>query len=479
LSQGNRASSRHREASDERETNAGVAIGHGGTCTELNSLPANQTTSKKQLPIRLLSISFTAFLLHSYHPVHTQLVFFSHQSRLTAISKSWRIICGAGLLLATTFIVRQAQGDDLFVASYDSTVSKITNTGNVSTIIGGMDIFRGLAFDGDGNLFVTHNDVISKITKTGVVSIFAKGLHQPYGLAFDFHGDLYVANAGDDTIVKVTSAGVVSTFATGLRQPSGIAFDASGTLFVLGAQGRIYKVTNTGQVSTFVYSIRRDTVYAESLALNSDGDLFVSGSPDNTILKVTKTGIPTVFATGIHYALGLAFDSHGDLFVANNEKKIFKVTQAGVASIFFTDLSAIPRALAFEHPLPPPPKSTPTAPPLADPQAELKIFVKDMGRLWRNDDFATFIQIYGIPGEFDSELIKEGQQATMSKNPQIQERHEQMAQAFDSLANLTPTLNANGDEATYMVTSPPGKGSSGINGPIVMIKINGKWYVKL
>ena len=85
-------------------------------------------------------------------------------------------------------------------------------------------------------------NTISRFTGTGpgtystIATTVATGLNNPYGLAFDGQGDLFVANlqsgtAGTGSITKVapTGAGTFgpgTTFAPSLSRLEGLAFDA-------------------------------------------------------------------------------------------------------------------------------------------------------------------------------------------------------------------------------------------------------------
>jgi len=121
-----------------------------------------------------------------------------------------------------------------------------------------------VAVDGSGNVYVadTGNSTIRKITPTGNVTTLAGTAGQsgyadgagtaalfnaPSGLAIDADGDLFVADTGNHTVRLVTSAGVVTTLVgaagrdgtvpgplpASLDFPAGIAFDpASGDLLV-------------------------------------------------------------------------------------------------------------------------------------------------------------------------------------------------------------------------------------------------------
>jgi hypothetical protein len=86
------------------------------------------------------------------------------------------------------------------------------------------------------------------------------------------------------------------------------------------------------------------------LAFDSAGNLYVANSGASTIEKFTTNGVGSVFASsGLNYPVGLAFDSAGNLYVANNSGyTIEKFTTNGVGSLFASTGSGSPYALAFD-----------------------------------------------------------------------------------------------------------------------------------
>ena len=185
---------------------------------------------------------------------------------------------------------------DLFVASYrtpagNRTVAEVSSQGTISTAASGFNEPNALAFDASGNLYVVNygNGTISRMTPAGNVSVFATGFTNPAGLAFDGNGNLFVANSGNGTVSKVTPAGVVSTFSSGFSNPFGLAFDGNGNLYVADFNVfKIYKVTPTGTVSTFV----RVTL-PSGLAFDASGNLYVTSG---IITKITPDGITSTFS---------------------------------------------------------------------------------------------------------------------------------------------------------------------------------------
>lgn len=114
--------------------------------------------------------------------------------------------------------------------------------------------------------------------------------------------------------------------------------------FLLGSTCRadfIYVSTNDAVIQ--VDPAANTTVVASGfsrprgLAFDSSGNLFVAELLTDTIRKISPGGSVSIFASGISHPVGLAFDSAGNLYVANNGppiNAITKITPGGVASFF-------------------------------------------------------------------------------------------------------------------------------------------------
>jgi DNA-binding beta-propeller fold protein YncE len=190
----------------------------------------------------------------------------------------------------------------------------------------------GLVFDAEGNLYVASNHrsnfSIKKVLVDGTVTTFADStlLDGPHGLVLDSQGNLYVANSAGDSIVKFTPDGVGTIFADfhdGLTEPISLAFDAAGTLYVTNvdggapvSKGRVLKFTPDGVGSVF-NEIGFQAAYG--LALDRDGNIYVSNNAGNTVEKFAPDGTNLgVFASsGLNAPLGIMFDRSGNLYVAN------------------------------------------------------------------------------------------------------------------------------------------------------------------
>src|SRR5262249_14861509 len=131
----------------------------------------------------------------------------------------------------------------------------------------------------------------------------AARFYRPSGIAVNSAGIIYVADTFNHTIRKIDTAQLVSTVAG----VAGLAGNADG----IGTTARFN--------------------YPSGLAMDSDGNLYIADSGNNTIRKMTPGGVVTTLGgmpgiTGsadgqgsvarFYYPEGLALDSAGALYVA-------------------------------------------------------------------------------------------------------------------------------------------------------------------
>jgi hypothetical protein len=226
---------------------------------------------------------------------------------------------------------------------------------------------RGLAFDSIGDLFVATNfcdDVacyatILKITPAGVQGTFAtlSGNFFAEGVVTDRADNVYVdaqdgsAPNAPSTIFKFAPDGTQSAFGSVPGQSFGPAFDSAGNLYVPdNVFPTIYKFTPDGTRSVFVGPSAFDPdIGPIGLAFDRFDNLFVSAG--GTILKFTQSGVESTFATGLHAPRGLAFDSIGNLLVAEigvpPPGDILKFTPGGKKSVFASGFDQVNRGPQF------------------------------------------------------------------------------------------------------------------------------------
>jgi hypothetical protein len=106
-----------------------------------------------------------------------------------------------------------------------------------------------------------------------------------------------------------------------------------------------------------------------------------------------------------------------------------------------------------------------------DPQADLSTAIPDFIRLFQSGDLVSLALNYMPPDAAPSEEARAAmaqQFQQMTQSPQFQQRMQQEVIKMQLIENLTPTYDATGNQATY--TPPDG------SDPVVMIKVNGRWY---
>ncbi len=248
-----------------------------------------------------------------------------------------------------------------------------------------------LIADTTGNLFIadSRNHVIRKISTNGIVSTFAgqagtpgnsdgTGMARfdtPSGIALAPNGDLYVSDTGNHTIRRVTPAGAVTTFAGTADQsgftdalgsaarfnsPLGLAVAADRTIFVADSGNHLVR-TIAPDRTVRTLAGRAETWGTEDgtggnarfngpvgVAIDSDGNIFVSDSNNHAIRRITRAGVVTTWAgiAGVDGATNgdrlaatfskpaeLAFDKHGNLFVADSFNHLIrKISRDGKVS---------------------------------------------------------------------------------------------------------------------------------------------------
>lgn len=202
---------------------------------------------------------------------------------------------------------------------------------------------RDLAFDAKGNLYA----VDGRFGEGAMVRSNIKKI-SPAGYSIDFVGNINRYGSKD-------GVGTDATF----KILKAIDFDPSGVAYVAD-ESTIRKITPTAAVSTIAGNLS-ETGYVngqaqsarfrriQGLAIDSNGNIFVSDGENHAIRKITPTGVVSTFAgpstwnpgfadgTGsaaqFYYPGQIAIDSNDNLYVADQyNNRIRKITPAGVVT---------------------------------------------------------------------------------------------------------------------------------------------------
>jgi autotransporter-associated beta strand protein len=293
-------------------------------------------------------------------------VYISDGSRLRKVTAATGIIntiAGPGGFSLLYDSVVDGAGN-VYVTDLDGVVHKVAPGGSVTNIVGAGGygfsgdggaatnaVFKwlwGIARDGSGNIYVADqfNYRVRKDTvSTGIISTFAgsgrgnfwgdggsatsAGLDSPEGVAFDSSGNMFIADTFNNRVRKVTTGGTISTFAgTGfagfsgdggaatsakLNEPTSVAVDSNGNVFVCDSvNARIRKITPGGMISTYAggggslgdggpatsANLQLQSGWAGStIALDKYNNLYIPDNGNARVRKVTaSTGIITTVA---------------------------------------------------------------------------------------------------------------------------------------------------------------------------------------
>ncbi|MHB1957404.1 MAG: SMP-30/gluconolactonase/LRE family protein [Acidobacteriaceae bacterium] len=173
--------------------------------------------------------------------------------------------------------------------------------------------------------------------------------------AVDLESNIYVAFSGQRgqqtpvSVFQIDAEYQVRPFATGILNATGLALDAEGNLYVSSRhEGTVYRVTPSGAKSVFAEGMG----VATGLAFDRDGFLYV-GDRSGTVFKISPTRQVFVFATlePSVSAYHLAFNDGGTLLVSgpttSANESIHAIEPNGEISCFYTGLGR-PQGMAFD-----------------------------------------------------------------------------------------------------------------------------------
>ncbi|HEY4299889.1 MAG TPA: immunoglobulin domain-containing protein [Candidatus Didemnitutus sp.] len=241
-----------------------------------------------------------------------------------------------------------------------------------------------VAVDAAGNAFVADsgNNAIRRVTPAGDVTTVAglypasagaiDGLgsdarfHMPTGLAVGPMGEVYVADTGNSTIRIIAPRGAVSTLAHTASPPHWLAVDDGGNVYASEENRVIEKISPGGTITRFAGAPggsitadgKADNWTPAGLAFDHHGNLFVADDSTDGIREISPTGMITTVALSASYGtplitpMGIAVDADDNLFVVSqgvldptdNRMHAFvsKITPTGAVTLVAGDPGSTP-----------------------------------------------------------------------------------------------------------------------------------------
>jgi len=169
----------------------------------------------------------------------------------------------------------------------------------------------GVAVDAVSNLYVVGSaNLVTKFNANGGPAVFTSSvaLLNPQAVAVDGGGNVYISDTGHNRIVQLNASGNLTGFT---------ASTAGTGLLSLVAPITIGSVTINSAVTVSGIAVNNGIVYAATQGVS------VNGSGYSSILgfDAASGATTTIVLTGFANPSGIAFDSSGNLYVADTGNK--------------------------------------------------------------------------------------------------------------------------------------------------------------
>lgn len=197
------------------------------------------------------------------------------------------------------------------------------------------------AFDPAGSLYVTFSGSrgekvpmsLFRVDPDGELNPLENEIVNPTGLAWGPDDCLYVSSRQEGSVYRIAPNREPEMVADELGIATGIAFDREGILYVGDRRGTIFRIEPNGEPRTFCRL--EPSVAAFHLAFDAEGDLFVTApslAPVDPVYRVGRDGEVSVFLSGFGRPQGIAFDTEGNLYVAEglaNDSGLYRISPEG------------------------------------------------------------------------------------------------------------------------------------------------------
>jgi len=189
-----------------------------------------------------------------------------------------------------------------------------------------------------------------------LATLLSENLHPVANPAVDEESNVYVTFSGSrgqsvpTSLFRIDDGSDLHPISVEIMNPTGLALDKDGNLYVSSRHdGAVYRLSTTSELTTYAEGMG----VATGIAFDAQGNLYV-GDRSGTIFKIAPDRQIFVFATlePSVAAYHLAFGPNGNLYVtgptASSNDCVYEIDQAGAVMPFFSHLGR-PQGLAFDR----------------------------------------------------------------------------------------------------------------------------------
>jgi DNA-binding beta-propeller fold protein YncE len=191
----------------------------------------------------------------------------------------------------------------------------------------------GVAVDAPGNVYVVDsgNNRVLKLADASSkpTTLPFTGLDRPSGVAVDSAGDVYLADSGNERVLELVAGSSTQTVLPSTRGaiPDGVAVDSAGTVYT-----GVYKYCGLHATCHYLLKLAAGSDnwtdlpsagVEQHVAVDTAGNLYVvTLGESGGVMKLAPgssswTKLPGV--SGFRAPAGLAVDTHGNVYVTDNQ----------------------------------------------------------------------------------------------------------------------------------------------------------------